>query len=967
MPSCARAGRFRLTLVMLAACAFGLCLAAAPALAAGPETPVIKVYNYSPTVIDLMIFTDPNASGEAGEEEVLYNLQTPSECKGGHVQVWKIYGNQYNTYGEPERFIENISGLVEGTQYTICATTRTPGGSASSTLTFSTAVKPQTPEALKAEPVGGRTATLHGVLNPLAAPPKSEPGSYHFLYRPSTKNECQGPGAMETPSTPAGGAKEEAVSASLTGLIPNTRYAFCLVASNEATNPETAVSAPGTPFTTPVAVPSVGEESVSDVAATSATFAASVAPGGLATSYVFEYAPAGGSFVPVPGAEGQGSLPEGTAGVTVGAHVQGLQAATDYEFRLSATNSVGTAVGEPQSFTTQLAGGTLALPDDRQWELVSPPDKHGAQIFPNHEGGLPQASVDGDAMTFVTSAPTESEPPGYSTDEQVFATRGPDGWSWRDISLPHEHETGPAIGKGSEYVAFSEDLSRALVQPHGLFDPSLSPEASEQTPYLRTLFLNGDVNDPCVASCFRPLVTGKPGYANVPPGTAFGEEENCHLRSQAICGPEFAGDATPDLSHILLQSQTPLVAGEQSPYEWNEGRLSVGAHLPALRVSTSEDGSWKYFMSESVLAPGGVSGQPNMYVSHGGVSRLVAVLSGTDASSDWIFFPNGEFGDLGVSGLNSRTSRVSPDGRWFAFMSDQDLTGYDTHDAVTGQPDEEVYLYRAPEDLAAEAGTLVCASCDPTGARPVGKTFKKLAEDGLPLATVDTQWPAQQGIAANVPGWTSWKIASADYQSRYLSDSGRLFFNSSDALVPQDVNGNEDVYEYEPPGVGSCTTASVVYSARSQGCVSLISSGQDPAESGFLDASESGGDVFFLTAAKLAPQDYDTALDVYDARECTEAAACYPAPAVTPPACDTGDSCKSAPTPQPATFGAPPSATFSGPGNTTPAAPTPKTVTKKTVKCKKGFVKDKQGECLKSSKKKAKKAKRASNDRRTSR
>ena len=41
--------------------------------------------------------------------------------------------------------------------------------------------------------------------------------------------------------------------------------------------------------------------------------------------------------------------------------------------------------------------------------------------------------------------------------------------------------------------------------------------------------------------------------------------------------------------------------------------------------------------------------------------------------------------------------------------------------------------------------------------------------------------------------------------SRYLSNSGRLFFDSADALVPQDVNGKEDVYEYEPPGEGSCT------------------------------------------------------------------------------------------------------------------------------------------------------------------
>jgi hypothetical protein len=228
-----------------------------------------------------------------------------------------------------------------------------------------------------------------------------------------------------------------------------------------------------------------------------------------------------------------------------------------------------------------------------------------------------------------------------------------------------------------------------------------------------------------------------------------------------------------------------------------------------------------------------------------------------------------------------------------------------------------------------------------------------------------------QWIAANVPAWTGYELESAVYQSRYLSDSGRLFFNSNDALVPQDVNGNEDVYEYEPPGVGDCTTASVLFSLRSGGCVGLVSSGQAAGESAFLDASGSGGDVFFLTAGRLMPQDYDNAFDVYDAHECTGATPCFPTPAAVPPPCGTGDACKPAPTPQPTIFGSAPSATFSGPGNITGGRelnpPPPKRVTKKTVKCRKGFVKGKKGRCVKTSKKRSKKAKRAGNERRAGR
>jgi hypothetical protein len=723
-----------------------------------------------------------------------------------------------------------------------------------------------------------------------------------------------------------------AVHARLSGMLsPATTYYYRLQTTNKnGTN--AGESSQDREFTT--AGPGVHGASVSNVAATSATLEASINPNngpasavpGAATSYYFQYstastagceaAPASCTSVPAPPGE---AIEPGESYLTVGRHVQDLSAGTVYHYRVVALSESAdeliTVDGPDQTFTTQPAGGAFQLPDDRQWELVSPPDKHGAYIYPFTELGFAaQASVGGDAMTFLTSTPTESGPQGYVEVEQVLAARGPNGWVSRDISTPHERATGAAVGKGGEYVAFSEDLSLAVVQPHGFFDSSLSPEASAQTAYLRTNFLNGNVNDPCVESCYRPLVTGKPGYTNVPPGTVFGEE--CAKQGAVICGPTFTG-ATPDLSHIALSSEEPLLAGSEprEEYEWTDGRLSPGNHLPGRRVSTSEDGSWSYFMSESVLAAGAVVGEPNMYVSNGGVTKLIAVLSKVD-------FPDWE-GDL-----RSRTSRVSPDGRWFAFMSQRELTGYNTHDGVSGQPDEEVYLYHAPADLATEAGTLVCASCDPTGARPVGVEYERLRSQGRDRVIGEISWTGDPWIAANVPGWTPYGLQTPIYQSRYLSNGGRLFFDSNDALVPQDVNGTEDVYEYEPAGYTNeegrvkCTTASATFSDRSGGCVDLISSGQDAEESSFMDASGSGGDVFFMTAARLVPQDYDTAYDVYDAHECTSAAPCFPVPAAVPPPCDTGDSCKPAPTPQPTIFGEPSSETFSGPGNVSAAAPT---------------------------------------------
>jgi hypothetical protein len=159
------------------------------------------------------------------------------------------------------------------------------------------------------------------------------------------------------------------------------------------------------------------------------------------------------------------------------------------------------------------------------------------------------------------------------------------------------------------------------------------------------------------------------------------------------------------------------------------------------------------------------------------------------------------------------------------------------------------------------------------------------------------------------------------YEPRYLSNRGQLFFDTAEALVPKDVDGQLNVYEYEPEGVGGCQSStgsgSVVFTARADGCIGLISSGESGEASHFLDASESGGDVFFYTRDKLVPQDTEGSYSIYDAHECTSAEPCM-ATVVPPPPCDSGDSCKPAASPQPSIFGAPASATFSGAGNQTP-------------------------------------------------
>jgi WD40-like Beta Propeller Repeat len=770
------------------------------------------------------------------------------------------------------------------------------------------------------------------------------------------------------------------------------------------------------------------EGSVLNVTSTSAKLQAQINPEESETTYRFEYgtSEAYGSQIPLP----DGLVGSGAVGVTVRVEPEGLLPGTTYHYRVVAMVAARkeTKDGTDKTFVTQPVG-EFALPDDRQWGLVSPPNKHGATIYPLGEWGVIQAAEDGSAISYVADAPTELEPKGFGqTDVQVLSKRVGEGWSSQDIATPNDAPTNFAPGFGLEYRFFSSDLSLALVEPIQEGFTPLSAEATERTTYIR----NDAGCEAAPVTCYEPILTA----ADVRAGVKFGGKD-LEVPHPAA---EFVG-ATPDLSHVVVRYTNEGEGGLTSTpgddgglYEWAAGQLRLVSILPeneggqsatedpnlghrqtssrgaisedgsrvfwdttpsfaenlylrdvakgangeTLRigggvarfqvansegsrvfflgenestnregelevcdvvekagklacettplasnvqetvVGASEDGSYVYFVSTAALAPKAVAGEDNLYVDHenGGTwePEFIAALPAED-HNDWA----GE--------LKSLTARVSPNGKWLAFMSQKRLTGYDNRDANSGEPDEEVYLY------SAVGKRLICASCNPTGARPVGMQYGTDGEyfaKGL-LGGGNRVWETTTWLAANIPGWDpAGDEGRTMYQERYLSNSGRLFFNSGDALVPQDVNGTWDVYEYEPIGEGNCSEMSTTFSARSGGCVDLISSGQSPEQSAFLDASENGDDVFFLTADQLVARDTDTSFDVYDAHVCSSGLPCAVRP-VSPPPCSSGDACKVAPSPQPAIFGAPASGTFKGIGDVAaPSGPgvAPKSLTR---------------------------------------
>jgi DNA-binding beta-propeller fold protein YncE len=385
-------------------------------------------------------------------------------------------------------------------------------------------------------------------------------------------------------------------------------------------------------------------------------------------------------------------------------------------------------------------------------------------------------------------------------------------------------------------------------------------------------------------------------------------------------------NAGPEGSADLYQCQIQEVSGAPR-CELSDLTPAAGpgqaAGVVGSVLGASEDASWVYFAATGVLGDAGQQGASpgscknseapagggvcHLYLYHDGETHLIATVDGKDLN-DW------------APRLAHLTARVSPDGSYLAFMSLRSLTGYDNRDAATAVPDQEVFLYHAEPH---GPGALTCVSCNPTGARPVGTDASNLDETVRGFQT----WERGDSLAANIPAWTAYEVGLALDQTRYLSNEGRLFFNSHDALVPRDINGDEDVYEFEPAGVGDCSHASVTFHAQLGGCVALISSGRAAGQSAFLDASHNGDDVFFLTSESLMAGDTDTALDVYDAHVCSSESPCF-TDSTSPPACITADACRPAPAPQPSAFGAPASATFSGRGNVAPQpppAPKPKT------------------------------------------
>ena len=296
-------------------------------------------------------------------------------------------------------------------------------------------------------------------------------------------------------------------------------------------------------------------------------------------------------------------------------------------------------------------------------------------------------------------------------------------------------------------------------------------------------------------------------------------------------------DATPDGSEVFFNTETPLMGEtveeeekglKNKLFEYDtevpEGErlklIASGVEKDTGRGSSfvlSEDGSTVYYETK---VSGGLKDIYRYDVRIGEPPSVVGTFEESKQSEPLYTTPNGKF---------------------LLFVAD----GRSGMPGVAGEPrgagHNELYRYDAAD------GSVMCVSCGQGDAPAKGEMYE--------------------------PNDVVTSLATSDQTPRLIPMSGDgryVFFQTSAQLVPQDTNVStaaeeespdslgQDVYEWEADGAGEC--------ALVQGCTYLISSGEDVGPSVFLGASSNGRDVFFATAAQLAPQDTDEFGDIYDAR-----------------------------------------------------------------------------------------------------
>jgi sugar lactone lactonase YvrE len=662
-------------------------------------------------------------------------------------------------------------------------------------------------EARSAQPILYREATLRGAVDPSGLQTE-----YHFEYLNQAEYEANGEsfeGARVTPirTLPANGGGATAVEASLTGLAEGTTYRFRLVAENE----DATVDGLTQELTTQERHPHLGCENetlrlednsanlpdcrayelVTPADTRGGSPGAAIAEGGLDNWLVIPHGPLAGDGLAfslkataLPGYEGNGG--------------------TDSYRATRGPGGWGSSLFSPSSVETgtENAITQLYLSPDLNYSFW----RFGADSPP---GVLPND-------TYLRT------PAGFEVLGQ-----GSLGTS--------RYAQGDLIAPGGAHVIFS---TRNTLEDEAVkLEPTAPPTGTEaiydRTPAGPTRvvsLLPGDVT-PSGNATYEGANEAGTAVAFKVGGSLYLRLDDAETLKVAD-GPAQLAAVAEDGSRILYSTR----AGSLEPtdlYTFDVASRTATRIAPDSEfVNVSADGSHVYFTSKDQLdaAEKGIEGEDNLYVWDGSTIRLVALLDPEDLKafegegttvnlSRWtpVYGPPRE----GSSGVATDPSRTNPTGTVFVFQSHADLTPPYEADGHS-----EVYRYDA------DTASLLCLSCDPTGA-PAGSdaVLQGFAFAGLRGSTL-------------IPNVTE--------------GGNEVFFQTAAQLLPEDANAVTDVYEWQAQGTGGCR--------RESGCLALISSGQSDQPSTIYSMTPDGHDVFFRTQEKLIGSDVAGSPSIYDAR-----------------------------------------------------------------------------------------------------
>jgi len=479
--------------------------------------------------------------------------------------------------------------------------------------------------------------------------------------------------------------------------------------------------------------------------------------------------------------------------ISDGIALPGLTPGTDYHYRFVAESSGGgPVVGTERSFTTFAdevpvppcsndafrTGPAAFLSDCRAYEMVSPVDKGGGEIFSlfnslNERVSLNQSSLEGDRITY-SSYRAFADPKSAPGTSQYVATRGGDGWSSRSISPPRgtPHQlSNPTLE--TQFRAFSGDLCEAWLV-HDT-DPPLAEGAPENFPNLYKTNLC-DEGDAYEALTVEPLLAKKPDGPGAyvvdmqgvsADGThtvfrAFGKlTTNAASNTNYQCYEHFEGklrlvSVLPNGVPNLTDCSIGVAYSKESP------------HTAQLHNAVSEDGSTIYWTAGGTpeVVEGRIYARVNRKNPTLAVSKEAETLSGTPARSNyWTASPDGSVAIFSTGNLlqgeadayeyrpaDKSTHLIAGEVRGYLGASEDAsviyLASEEVLAGVNGEGNSPVaekpnlYRYRASDESFRFVGVLSALDADPNGWSPLAKAVNRhtsrVSEDGRIAAFMST-------------------------------------------------------------------------------------------------------------------------------------------------------------------------------------------------------------------------------------